>query len=746
MNRIKKNICIFISLIMCITAFPVFANSLDISINVDSKNIGNIFYGSEPIEFKVNFENKTTEAAEFKAVYEVYKYDNEMQEQLINTDSRMLNVESQKNVVDIIEPKADEYSLYKLVVSTVPESVTTEVEFSRVVKSSNMNQTIGASAHLNTTGDIHNSLMLMSNAGIANIRDDFRWNEMEKSKGEVKLTDRAKSLITNANEYGIDVLAILYANNPIYQADTSFVTTQDGINAYGVYLKKLLQTEEFQKYIKNVEILNEPDCAAVNGVSYTDKGPEAAKIRGEAYAVLLKEAYDSIKYIKPAVQVGAFSTCSVNMSSDFVKAVLSKLDKRYFDAVTEHPYFGSGYADETNKGYGTLIDSLTKYYSDFSGKFDVAQRWHTEFGSTTVDDGGMGFSAKNQYEQAIKAIRGYNTAKRFGFNDKFYLYCLEDSGTDTTDTQDNYGMLHAYNYDTPYAAKSTYLAVANMNNIIGNATSCETVKDGTDGTFITKYNVPEKTVYMMYAKKGQTVTSSYALPNNTVFYDLYGNKLSGINSNSYTLSEAPLYAVVGGETESAENESGFNISGTIPSGTAEKMTTLSIVEGDKTFEDVSINDYIYFDQQYSGINGEFNFNIKLDPDKYYTAFVVAEDNAVPVRITLSGKSGKNIVLNLYSGISRINNVSINAEDLARAKVKITYNEYGNAEGYKLFLAVYSNGKLVGVKMANGVTSTENCTQTIDMSGINAVNYDNIKVMMWGRENELVPLCDVLNIK
>ena len=401
---------------MCIAVLPVFANTLDINISVDSENIGNIFYGSEPIEFKVSFENNRSEAAEFKAVYKVYKYDNEMQEQLINTDSRMLNVESQKNVVDIIEPKADEYSLYKLVVSTVPESVTTSVEFSRTVKSSNMNQTIGASAHLTTRGDIHNSLMLMSNAGIANIRDDFRWYEMEKVKGEVTLTDRARSLIANANNYGINVLAVLYANNPIYQANSSFVTTQDGVNAYGVYLKKLFQTEEFQKYIKNVEILNEPDCAAVNGVSYTDNSTEAAKVRGEAYAVLLKEAYDSIKYIKPSVQVGAFSTCSVNSakSLNFVETALSKLDKQYFDAVTEHPYFGSVYADETNKGYGTLIDALTKYYSKFNDTFNVTQRWHTEFGSTTADDGGNGFSVQNQYEQAIKAIRGYNTAKRRG--------------------------------------------------------------------------------------------------------------------------------------------------------------------------------------------------------------------------------------------------------------------------------------------------------------------------------------------
>lgn len=748
MNRMKKSICIFISLIMCITVLPVFANTLDMSVSIDSENIGNIFYGSEPVEFKVAFKNNTAETSEFKAVYKVYKYNNEMQEQLISTDSRILKAEAQKDVVDIIEPKADEYSLYKLVVSTVPESVTKSVEFSRAVKSSNMNQTIGASAHLITRGDIHNSLMLMSNAGIANIRDDFRWNEMEKAKGEVALTDRAKSLITNANAYGIDVLPILYANNPIYQPSGSFVTTQDGVKAYGVYLKKLFQTEEFQKYIKNVEILNEPDCAGVNGVEYTDNDKRSATIRGEAYAVLLMEAYNSIKYIKPSVQVGAFSTCSVNStkSLNFVDAALAKLGKKYFDAVTEHPYFGSGYADETNKSYGTLIDALTKYYSKFSGNFSVAQRWHTEFGSTTADDGGKGFSVQNQYEQAIKAIRGYNTAKRYGFNDKFYLYCLEDSGTDTTAPEDNYGMLHAYNYSTPYAAKSTYLAVANMNNIIGNATSCETVKDGTDGMFVTKYNIPEKTVYIMYAKKGQTAKGSYALPNGTVFYDLYGNKLSGISTNNYTLSEAPIYAVTGGEIESGEDESGFNISGTVPSGAAEKMTTLSIVEGDKTFDEVSINDYVYFDQQYSGINGEFNFNAALDTDKYYTAFVVAEDNAVPVSIKLAGNGSKNIVLNLYSGISKINNVSIDAEDLARANVKITYSEYGANEKYKVFLAVYSKGKLVGLKIAEGTTSTENRTQTLDMSGIDAADYDNIKVMMWGKENGLVPLCDMLNIK
>ena len=51
-----------------------------------------------------------------------------------------------------------------------------------------------------------------------------------------------------------------------------------------------------------------------------------------------------------------------------------------------------------------------------------------------------------------------------------------------------------------------------------------------------------------------------------------------------------------------------------------------------------------------------------------------------------------------------------------------------------------------MKIAEGTTSTENRTQTLDMSGIDAADYDNIKVMMWGKENGLVPLCDMLNIK
>ncbi len=746
MTKIKKSICMLISAVMLFAGVvPIMAAENGVGITIGSEKVGNIFFGDEEAKFDVVFKNTSGTDKDITATYSVYKYDNTMKAVLSSTNNRKIHINAGEKFTDTIAPEAKEYALYKLEVKVGTEI--TCADFSRAVRSNNTNPTLGVSAHLTTVGDIHNSLMLVNAAGISNLRDDFRWNEIEKTKGDVKLTSRMKTLILNAESYGIDILPVIYGWNSLYQNDTnSFVTDADAIKSYGVYLKKLMQTDEFKNYINNVEILNEPDCAKIPGYEATDGTAASNKARGAAYATILKEAYTAIKDVKPSVTVGAFSTCSVNTegTKQFVQAVLDNLDAKYFDAVTEHPYFGSGYTDEQHKTYryGTLIKSLGDYHGLFTGKFANSTRWHTEYGSTTADDGGKGFSVANQYEQAVKAIRAYNTIKRYSFSDKLYLYCLANNGSNETATADNYGMLRAHNYETPYAAKATYLAVANMNNILGNATECITVSDGTDSSFITKYTADDREVYMMYCEKGKTMKKAYTLPSGVTFYDLYGNKLDNVyTGGKCSLTEAPIYAVIGEALTSAKEIENFKITGSVPSGAEGKMVTLSVTEGDIEFDEVSAENMIYIDQQFTEQYGRFEFDIVLDTSKNYTAYVVSSDDTTPVCLKLSAESAKNIELELYTGISKIKNVSVSTDELSKAYAKVTYNDTG-VKGGKLYLAIYNGKKLVGTKIADSAAGEEK----VDLSGIAVTSYDNIKLMLWDKTNGMIPLCDVLDIK
>lgn len=749
MNILKKYLCVLISAsILSFGAVNVSAadNSIDVTISTDKT--GNIFFGNEKAEFDIAIENSASEDAEITVKYTVYKYNNEMKAEKLNENSLTLRIGAGESRVETIEPEAGEYALYRLDVSVGGETLKS-ADFSRSVKSTNANPTLGVSAHLTTTGDIHSSLMLVNNSGMTNIRDDFRWNEIERTKGDVQLNSRMKSLILNADSYGIDVLPVLFGSNALYQSttDNAFVTDAAAVASYGTYLKKLMQTNEFKSYIKNVEILNEPDCAVIGGYTADDTSEAATAARGKAYAALLKEAYTSIKDVASDVNVGAFSTCSANSgrSINFVKSVLGNLDKKYFDAVTEHPYFGTGYTDEEHGSFGTLIKSLEDYHSNFTGTFANDKRWHTEFGSTTADDGGKGFSVENQYEQAVKAIRAYNTIKRYSFDDKLYLYCLSDNGTDLTLPSENYGMLKAYKYDTPYAAKATYLAVANMNNLIGDATNCETIEDGTDGAFVTKYTSDAKTVYMMYCKKNKTMDKSVNYEG-AVYYDLFGNKLENFAANgSCQLTEAPVYAVIGEVASSDAVRESFTVSGNVPSGKSGRMVTMSIYEGNADFDTAKFTDMVYFDQQYTTEDGSFEFDIVLNTEKKYTAFVVSDDDTTPVCLSLSANSPKKIELNLYSGISKIKNVSLSSDELNKAYAKITYNGT-SADESRLYLAVYNKNALVAIKIADVPASDGTLEQTVDLSGISADAYDNIKLMLWDRTEGIKPLCSALNIK
>lgn len=725
----------------------------DVSISTDSEMTGNIFFGSDSPELKVVYENKSDNAISFTAVYKTFGYDTAMNKQLIDTASRIINVNSNSKYTDIVRPNTDKFGVYTLDVE-IKDGLqgaviqNKEIDFSRSVVGKR-NPSLGVNTHFPVYGDINRGLDLISNAGMSMIRDSVRWSEYEQAKGEKNLTSKIKKLINLSADYNIDVLPIIYAKNTIYEnSDSAMVTTQEGLSGYSNFVKSLAMTDEFKKYIKAVEICNEPDTAVIEGeCDATDKSDAAQKIRAQKYADVLKTAYNSIKSVNPSIKVGAFSTYSVatGASIKFIQEVLSLMDKPYYDAITAHPYFTNDYTDEN-----VYHSNDTKYYLDnvynplFTGQFNVSERWYTEFGSTT--DKNDTFYVENEYKQAVKNIRAYNTLKKDRFNSKLYLFNFEDSPLTNSS---HYGMLNASNADVPYAAKPTYLAVSNLNNLIADATKVESVDNALQSrAFVDKYTCPERDVYMMYARySGETVDAEYNLGNVAAYYDLYGNKLDSkeiLMNGKYHLTENPIYAVCGKDIELIDAEdTSFSICGTTASGEEGKMVSLSVVEDDIGFDAITDKNLVYFDQETTAINGSFLFTVELNPLKSYKAYIVSEDSSVPISFTLSKDTKKNIELSMYAGISKITKADIDVADFNNLKVKVQINQSVEAEKYILFVAVYNEGKLVGLKQANG--NTADALSIYDMSGMDIEKYDTVKLMLWDAKDGITPLCDVVKI-
>jgi len=150
----------------------------------------------------------------------------------------------------------------------------------------------------------------------------------------------------------------------------------------------------------------------------------------------------------------------------------------------------------------------------------------------------------SEYEQAKFLIRGLNQIKINNINDKIWIYDIADDGLRINEKEHNFGILHAWEYKVPYAAKYAFLAVSNMNKMIYGATEAKNIYTQ-DYNFVAEYKTPERNVYMLWTTKDKD-SLNYNLGSNVWYYDLLGNKLDEsqvMKDGKYVLTSEPFYAV-----------------------------------------------------------------------------------------------------------------------------------------------------------------------------------------------------------
>lgn len=331
-------------------------------------------------------------------------------------------------------------------------------------------------------------------------------------------------------------------------------------------------------------------------------------------------------------------------------------------------------------------------------------------------------------------------------NDKLYLYSALNSGEDQAVASNGYGMLKAWNDKDPYAAKLTYLAVANLNNLVGNATGVEAIAANSKAV-ITKYTCPDRTVYIMNSAAttgdanipAEPIDAAADKVSGAVYYDMLGNKIE--ETAALQLTDAPVYAVVGTQPSYTLNERGVNIEGNIASDKEGKMVSLTIVEESVGFDGITGENILYMNQQTTETDGKFRFKVDLG-SKSYAAYIVSEDAELPLKFTISN-TANTIKIRLYDGMIDMTTADLALLDLSNLSADITFKNLTNAVNYKLFCALYNNNSLVNVDMYEDKTEKTNDTQSVDVSTKYAGSYDLLKLMMWDKNNELFPLCDVV---
>lgn len=580
-------------------------NNGDISqaeVTMQSDNTGNIFHGNETPAFNITVDNIPENISNLTCVVSCYELgkDNEefVTERLIYNEAVEIGG---NNTVAVKIPQATKYGLYKLEAEVTDGSNSLcvgETEFSKSAQVATQNYTMGVSSHFDQLGGATEGMELLKKAGMGLVREDFIWSDYEAKKEQYALNDNQIEVCNAAKANNLKLLMIVSGINWNYDgAHGGGFPTQEVIdNQFNSYVTHLLNEPKVKEVCDMVEIMNEPDLQTYqNGVVLEDTSLPFDKdyseeqnsknqkfsARGTAYGKILKSVSKNIKDNAPGYKIGGFSLASqwLPEANYFMDRALAELDDvNTFDTISCHPYMwltqdaekGYGGNDSTNPlhyvGYkldyikalatgGQVYNDTTKEYESPQGMATgstysqnlTEPLWITEYGASSADYKDDGLSCKNEYDQAIYLVRGYNQIKLNNFNNKVWFYNFADIGDRTNEKEFSFGMLHSRTNNVPFAAKYAYIALSALNKLTENATSVESVKED-NYKFITKYTSSARETYMLWTTKDTEQRIAYDFGNDVKFYDLLGNEIDQsevLDENGYILTREPYYAVVG---------------------------------------------------------------------------------------------------------------------------------------------------------------------------------------------------------
>ena len=354
-----------------------------IDVKVGTNSVGNIFFDNETPSFKIELLNQSANTQSFSVAYSINKYDREMQSQTTDGGEKEFTLASGENTLFRITPPQGEYGLYRLDIDVYNsgniKQETINIPFSRCVKNTDTNKSMGTNVHLSRpdNADPDKTMYLLKNAGIDSVRDTIDWYRYEKSPGVYKLTNEQEKLLDAAKKYGTDVLLIPLGRNGIYDGMLSKpkLMTKEAAVHYGDFVYNLLKEEKVRRAVDRIEIWNEPDI----GISNTDPDKEVDatnvsngenyKYRAKLYSDMLIEAYKGAAKAETETKkdylIGGFSMQCYwwwSAGRKYMDLTLDNLKKsedaaqygngQFFDVFAIHPYYGK----DTENGYeGTYV-------------------------------------------------------------------------------------------------------------------------------------------------------------------------------------------------------------------------------------------------------------------------------------------------------------------------------------------------------------------------------------------------------
>jgi hypothetical protein len=288
------------------------------------------------------------------------------------------------------------------------------------------------------------------------LRIDINWAEIQNDgplQYDWSPTDR---VVQAANAQGLHVLGgIEYT--PWWARPTG-TTSMFGPDPVTYAAFAALAASHYARLgVHTFEIWNEP-----NRTVFWQPAPNPA-----AYAAILKTADLAIRAVDPTATVLTGGTAPAPTSGgnyspiDFLKGIYAAGDKRFFDAVADHPYTWPILpgAKRPESAWYQMYGTHPSLRSVMIANGDGAKKiWVTEFGAPT--DGPTGTFVSDS-QQAKTLTRAYKLFAGYRWAGPLFFFQGRDLGADRATDQDFFGLTRA-----DFSPKPAFTAYASVRNAV----------------------------------------------------------------------------------------------------------------------------------------------------------------------------------------------------------------------------------------------------------------------------------------
>lgn len=702
---------------------------------ISSEYTGNIFSECDDIMLYHNIENKTANTV--KASYDYRVYDEQGNLYCERKITKNISAKAQDTLtISMKNPKV--YGTYKVVITEKTDSTQSEYksEFSvsKKLDESFKNSMYGICQQVagGNVGEADEVINVMSDTGLGILRDELRWDIIEKSPGVYEIPEEKLNEINLIADSGKDIMLVLCYWNPLYDNGMT-PHTDEGITAFANYAAYLAST--LKGKVKYFEVWNE-----YNAMPLFNNGYEPP----ETYAKMLKATYTAIKEVnKDAVVVG-IGTGDIN--KEFAKTVFDNGGYDYLDAVSVHAYDWSGKFDEVE-----LKSQVLEFKELMSNYGEVKPLYFTEIGWSTFDGGNTRLPgwAKNAYpyteeEQAATSVFVNAYCKANNLCDMLLQYCMYDK-EDKCDIEENLGICDMWNSrkNVPGGAKKSYLATSAFNYFVGNAEFKSITEDGRNYGFFYYNNELDRDVLLLASGEGQN-DMSFSFDCDTVdVFDMYGNLKEALTSDdgnfSFKVCEIPYY-VVGNFKFSDDEYCKIEKNGdiiTVSGKTNKRNADITFIAEKKWSVDRSV---VAADQQKSDEYGRFAFSFLAEESAVYSVFVFDGEEKTGESIN---DIGYDIEVEYFAdGEKVIDYEKIEKASEIKAVLTVT-DSNGAGESLLFFGAVYDcDGRFINADMSEINWNGER-EATVEVK----LNVDRrLRFMLWKKNIEPISLIEDIFVK